>query len=110
MRVTTRDAYTLPHPPSLSLSLSMLRDGVGKIGELRLLLRGEAAEDDRLEAGVGVLGDRLQTRRDHDLERTAAPKDAGRENAEADALELVLAGPLHRVLLYAASSSSSLSA
>ena len=52
-----------------------------------------------VEAGVGVLGDRLQTRLDHDLQRTAAAKDAGREDAEAHALQLVLAGPLHRVLV-----------
>ena len=67
--------------------------------DLALLLRRETAEDDGLEAGVGVLGDRLQTRLDHDLERTAAAKDAGREDAEAHALEIVLAGPLHRVLV-----------
>ena len=60
--------------------------------DLALLLRREPAEDDGLEAGVGVLGDRLQTRLDHDLERTAAAKDAGREDAEAHALEIVLAG------------------
>ena len=51
--------------------------------DLALLLRRETAEDDGLEAGVGVLGDRLQTRRDHDIERTAAAEDAGREDAEA---------------------------
>ena len=67
--------------------------------ELGLLLRREPAEDDSLEVGVGVLGDRLQTRLDHDLERTAAAKDAGREDAEAHALQLVLVGPLHRVLV-----------
>jgi hypothetical protein len=67
--------------------------------ELGLLLRRKPAEDDGLETGVGVLGDRLQTRLDHDLERTAAAKDAGREDAEAHALQLVLAGPLHRVLV-----------
>ena len=53
--------------------------------ELGLLLRREPAEDDGLEAGVGVLGDRLQTRLDHDIQRTVAAKDAGREDAEAHA-------------------------
>ena len=54
-----------------------LRNGGREIGELGLLLRRKPAEDDGLEAGVGVLGDGLQTLLDHDLERTGATKDAG---------------------------------
>ena len=66
-----------------------------EIVELVLLLRREPTEDDSLEARVGVLGDRLQTCLDHDLQRTAAAKDAGREDAEAHALEIVLAGRIN---------------
>ena len=71
--VTTRDAYALPTTHQ-HCHCRRLRKGGREIVELGLLLRRKPAEDDGLEAGVGVLGDRLQTRLDHDLEaRVYAP-------------------------------------